>query len=96
MHLKISAADLRARISQSHFANEGDSFEQQYWPVFKERFPNLEKFWQSCVVPMTTRIEQSSNGVPSISRRDVAIDLWQTSFQHYSAFLHLIYAVRGW
>jgi hypothetical protein len=92
MRLKISVGDLRARIEQTHFANQGDGFEQQYWPVFKERFPHLEEFWRWCVVPMTARIEQAPGSVPSISKRDVASDLWQISFRHYSAFCHLTYA----
>src|SRR5450759_4983651 len=92
MRLKISVGDLRARIEQTHFANQGDGFEQQYWPVFKERFPRLEEFWRWCVVPMTARIEQAPGSVPSMSKRDVASDLWQISFRHYSAFCHFIYA----
>src|SRR5579863_2329302 len=92
MGLKISIADLRAKIEQIHFANRGDALEQQYWPVFKERFPRVEEFWRWCVVPMTGRIEQASSPALDMTTRDVAPDLWKISFRHYSAFLHFIYA----
>jgi len=90
--LKISVPALRARIDQTHFANQGDAFERQYWPVFKERFPRVEEFWRWFIVPMTPRIEEDLTFPPRMAKRDVADDLWQISFRHYSAFLHLIYA----
>jgi hypothetical protein len=93
MPFKISVADLRARIEKVHFANQGDAAEQQYWPVFKERFPHLETFWRWCVVPLTSRIERAPGSVPIMPKRDgVANDLWQISFRHYSGFCHFSYA----
>jgi hypothetical protein len=54
---QISLARLTQLQSSIHYVNDGDGFEQLYWPLFKERIPNIELFWQRFIVPMTKRIE---------------------------------------
>ena len=57
MPLEVAAKKLRDTIARLHFANDGDSYERQYWPLVMERFPNSERFWRDLVVPLTRRID---------------------------------------
>ena len=35
--------------------NDGDGFEQHYWPLFSSIFPSYERYWELRVVPLTNR-----------------------------------------
>jgi hypothetical protein len=92
---KISIARLKELQSAIHFVNDGDGHEQASWSLFSERFPNLERFWQRFIVPMTKRIELDFPQQGRHERRDgIAEDLWMTSYLHYSTFMHLVYAAQ--
>ena len=89
--LKISAEELRSRVSALHIADDGDGIEKSYWPAINVGFPNYERFWQHVVVAATNRIEKPSNAVNRIDRRSgVSEDVWRVSFINYSVFLNLV------
>lgn len=91
MPYQISTTELQHRIEQVTFGSDGDTWERQYWPLFKERFPRLERFWQCCIVPVSERIERDLDDPLRYRRRSVTGDIWQIAYLHYSAFLHLVY-----
>jgi hypothetical protein len=90
---QVTLANLLDLISRTYFANDGDTTEQKYWPIFSERFPNLELFWRRFIVPTSRRIElPPSDPKRSERRNDVDDALWGMTYLHYSFFLHLCYA----
>lgn len=91
MPYQINIDELKRRIAQLSFGSDGDTWERQYWPIFKERFPRLEQFWQWCIVPVSERIERTLDDPLRFRRRPVSEDVWQVAYLHYSAFLHLVY-----
>jgi hypothetical protein len=93
MRFEIGLAELEEMISKSHFANEGDQFEQIWWIYFKERFPNHENFWRYFVVPLTKRIEPVKDPNERIRFRDgIPDDLKDIASLNYSMFLNLVYS----
>lgn len=93
MRLKIRLTELEEMISKSHFATDGDQFEQVWWIFFKERFPNHEKFWSYFVIPLTKRIEPVKDLNERIRFRDgIHDDLKNISSLNYSMFLNLVYS----
>ena len=82
---------LQNRLKRSTFSNDGDDFERQFGRLVTDRFPRLECFWQQCIVPLTTRINQEP-GLLEKLRTDVCDDVRLMSYAHYTAFLHLLYA----
>jgi hypothetical protein len=90
---EISLASLRKIIRLARFADAGDEAERTYWPLFKERFPNCERFWQVFVVPTSKRLELTPGEPGFQNRRDgVSEDFWTIALRHYSLFLQFIYA----
>src|SRR5256885_348046 len=91
--MRISLASLTKFIRTARFANKGDGNEQKYWPLFKERFPHCEIFWQQFIVPASTWIElPSGEQGGGRSREGVSDDVLRIGFRHYSMFVSLGYA----
>ena len=82
---------LRKRLAKATFLKDGDDFERQFGRLVTVRFPRLESFWQQCIVPLSTRIDQKP-GIPAKIRKDVDEDVRLMSYAHYTTFLHLLYA----
>lgn len=91
METNVSISKVKKIISKTFFCNDGDQFEQEWWPFFNERFPNCENFWRHFIVPSTNRIVQDSTD--RISARDnVSDDIISITLFHYSMFMNLVYA----
>jgi hypothetical protein len=93
MTYEISLSSLRKIIRLARFASFGDDAERTYWPLFKERFPNCELFWQLYAVPTSKRLELKPGEPGFANRRDgISKDFWTIQLRHYSLFLQFIYA----
>lgn len=91
--LQIDLERLRDETKKLSFSSDGDSFERKYWPVFEEKFANLERFWRVSVVPTSRRIECDTRDAARHNRRaGVDDDVWQVAYSHYSAFIHCVHA----
>ena len=94
MAYEISLSRIENIVSNTYFANDGDSYEKKYWPFFKERFPNCETFWRYFVVPSTKRIElevSEPNERRIDHREGISEDIQDITSFHYSMFINLIY-----
>lgn len=91
METNVSISKVKKIISKTFFCNDGDQFEQEWWPFFNERFPNCENFWRQFIVPSTNRIVQDSTDRIS-ARNNVSDDIISISLFHYSMFMNLVYA----
>jgi hypothetical protein len=90
---EVSLSTLRKTIRLARFASVGDDTERTHWPLFKERFPNCEVFWQVFVVPTSKRLELKPGEPGFQNRRDgISEDFWTIGLRHYSLFLQFIYA----
>ncbi len=91
---KILISEVKRIISETHFYNEGDRYEQEWWTFLKERFPNCECFWRRFIVPSTKRIEpQVQDSKDRIYARDnVSNDVKSISLCHYSMFMNFVNA----
>ena len=95
MTYKITLASLTAVIRKARFVNKGDANEQKYWPLFKERFPACEKFWQQFIVPASKWVElnpEEQGG--GVRREGVSDDVLTIGFRHYSMFVQLGHAAE--
>jgi hypothetical protein len=91
METEVSISEVKKITSKTSFCNDGDQYEQEWWPFFKERFPNCENFWRQFVVPSTNRIVQGSTDRIS-HRSNVSDDIINITLFHYSMFMNLVYA----
>jgi hypothetical protein len=94
MEPKVILSDVEKIISKTYFHNNGDASEQQWWPFFKERFPNCETFWRYFIVPFTKRVDPQCNSSESriYAREDVSDDIKTMGTLHYSMLKKLIYS----
>lgn len=92
--LKIALEKINDIVSNSSYANEGDSYERRYSELFKDEFPNTEIFWKYFVVPSTNRIDKLiTNPEERIRHREgISNDIKDLGALHYSMFMNLIYA----
>ncbi|HRK61613.1 MAG TPA: hypothetical protein PLY88_03575 [Candidatus Omnitrophota bacterium] len=67
--------------------NDGDGFEQFYWPEFVNSFPSYEVFWAEFITPMTCRNDFQKNHPLWIHfRQEVSADLQNIAMAHYTIF----------
>ena len=75
-------------------AKDGDSIEQNYWPLFiTDRFPSYETFWREHVEPLTRRDEgaqyvgfRTAEALAAIGTTDEDVAVAQL---HYSVLRHV-------
>ncbi|PWH12856.1 MAG: hypothetical protein DDG59_15310 [Anaerolineae bacterium] len=67
----------------------GDYYEQKYWYLVKDTFPNYEIFWKDFIVPLTKRGESGG-----IDLRENIHCKWliELAMAHYTVFYHLTVA----
>ncbi|MBU0495124.1 MAG: hypothetical protein KKA73_14835 [Chloroflexi bacterium] len=67
--------------------NDGDLWEQKYWHLIRESFPNYEVFWKTFIVPLSNRIQYRKD---QRIRCNLDPVLEQLAMTHYSVFRHFI------
>jgi len=91
---KVLLSRVKKVISSTHFHNEGDAFEKQWWTFVKERFPNCETFWRYFIVPATNRVTPGSKDPNERIRLRSAVseEIESIGTLHYSMFLNIAFA----
>lgn len=86
--IKLSKAKFTKQRHAYSFQLKGDSFEQRYFNITQQDFPNLEEFWRIFVVPSTNRIQKQGHPIrqPSCISPETA----KICNHNYVIFLRLI------
>lgn len=97
-YLTLNGTKLRELVDHMRWGSLGDEVEARYGFVLDAAFPNMQRFWQLFVAPLTERIEFVW-GVLTLSksghvafRPGIDERLEDMSSLHYSAFCHLVHA----
>lgn len=90
--ITIEKTKMREALQKFLFEKDGDKFERTHYLEANTHFPNIERFWQNFVIPLTNRFSIAPGSSRIRFREGIDPILQYISGANYSLFVHLVSA----